>query len=302
MWWAVPTLLPPLMHKSNYIGRFAPTPTGPLHFGSLVAALASYLDTKANHGIWLLRIEDLDPPREDATASQFIPQQLIAHGLQWDKNISYQSQNSRRYEQALKQLKQKDLLFPCTCSRKLLQNQQGRHLGKCHNPNTAEQATAWRLLVPDAHSEFTDRVYGHVSQNLKNQVGDFVLKRKDGLYAYQLAVVLDDHAAGITHVVRGLDLLDNTPRQLHLLHSLGLAAPEYLHVPLIVNADGQKLSKQNKASPLDLNQPVQNLLNALAFLKQETPNAQAQQSVSGILQWASEHWLVSSIPANQFGI
>ncbi len=304
MRWAMPTLLltPLFMLKPNYIGRFAPTPTGLLHFGSLVAALASYLDAKANNGTWLLRIEDLDPPREDKAASQLIPQQLIAHGLLWDEGITYQSQNSHRYEHALEQLEQQGLLFPCTCSRKDLQKQQGRHLGNCHSQYVAGQAYAWRLAVPDAHYEFTDRIYGHVRQNLKNQVGDFVLKRKDGLYAYQLAMVLDDHAAGITHVVRGLDLLDNTPRQLYLLRSLGFPVPEYLHVPLIVNKDGQKLSKQNKAAPLNLNQPKDNLLKALAFLKQEAPNTEACQSVSNILQWATEYWSVSSIPADQFGL
>ena len=283
----------------QYIGRFAPTPTGPLHFGSLVAALASYLDAKFHNGKWLLRIEDLDPPREDKAASTLIPKQLLEHGLKWDGDIEFQSKHSTRYEHYLSQLKKQGLLFPCGCSRKALANQHGLHHGNCHSP--VDNPHAWRLLVPDEKWQFSDEVYGDNSQDLA-LVGDQVLKRKDGLYAYQLAVVVDDHESGVNHVVRGLDLLDNTARQLYLMKCLGIKAPHYLHIPLITNGSGQKLSKQNQAQALDLNSVTDNLLGALQFLRQEPPPVEMQKDITSILNWATQHWQASSIPPLKDGL
>jgi glutamyl-Q tRNA(Asp) synthetase len=283
----------------QYIGRFAPTPTGPLHFGSLVAALASYLDAKSHNGTWLLRIEDLDPPREDKAASELIPKQLLEHGLQWDGEIEFQSQHSSRYEHYLEKLRNLELLFPCTCSRKNLSPNKGLHLGNCDS--STNDPHAWRLSVPNDTYSFTDRVYGENSQNLA-EVGDQVLKRKDGLYAYQLAVVVDDYESGINHVVRGLDLLDNTPRQLYLMQCLGIKVPSYLHIPLITNDLGQKLSKQNQAQALNLTTIEDNLLRALTFLKQPPVPLEPQQDSQSILNWAIQNWQVSEVPPLKAGL
>jgi len=266
--------------------------------GSLVAALASYLDAKSHQGKWLLRIEDLDPPREDPAASTLIPQQLSAHGLHWDGDIEFQSKHRQRYEAALEQLKTKGHLFPCACSRKSLSAHNGLHHGKCPTPNP-DQAAAQRLLIENKTESFTDEVFGHYEQPLSD-VGDQILKRKDGLYAYQLAVVVDDYCSGINHVVRGVDLLDNTPRQLHLMDCLGYPQPSYLHLPLIINDDGQKLSKQNQAKALDLNTPIQNLLFALDFLKQPIPHE--QNSLEAILKIATQNWDASLIKASFDGV
>ena len=287
----------------TYTGRFAPTPTGPLHMGSLVAALASYLDAKANDGQWLLRIEDLDPPREDPAASELIPKQLLAHGLKWDGEIQFQSQNAKRYEAVLKQLADKELLFPCACSRKSLAPMKGLHHGKCQP--TSEQLTngqlAQRLLIKEQAYKFEDAVFGLYEQDLA-EVGDQILKRKDGLYAYQLAVVADDFDSNITHIVRGVDLLDSTPRQLYLMDCLGYPKPKYVHLPLIINDDGQKLSKQNQAKALDLASPKENLLFALGFLNQPRPGEEACESIEGILGFAIEHWDLSLIEASFDGV
>ncbi len=286
--------------SQQYIGRFAPTPTGPLHQGSLVAALASYLDAKKNNGKWLLRIEDLDPPREDESASELIPQQLLAHGLNWIGPVGYQSQNSARYEKALLQLKNQMRLFPCTCSRKDLSNQNGLHQGDCHSSPTKPHA--WRLPVEDKYYSFEDTVYGNFGHNLKTAVGDQILKRKDGLYAYQLAVVVDDHLDRINHVVRGVDLLDNTPRQLYLMKCLNISPPKYTHLPLILNSDGQKLSKQNQAKALNLQTAPENLVLALGFLNQVQPPEHLSHSCKTIINWAIEHWQPSAIPAHKDGL
>ncbi len=297
-----------LLKENAYIGRFAPTPTGPLHQGSLVAALASYLDAHHHQGKWLLRMEDLDPPREDKAASELIPQQLLAHGLKWHGEMEYQSQNSQRYESALTQLRDQQLLFPCTCSRKMLAKHSGLHQGDCHSlaslqpPDEATPPHAWRLPVTDKQWSFKDQVYGDYGHNLMTVVGDQVLKRKDGLYAYQLAVVVDDQHSGINHVVRGLDLLDNTPRQLYLMYCLKYPAPKYLHLPLILNTEGQKLSKQNQARALDLTTTRQNLLNALRFLNQPQPPTDFSESNQQILNWAITHWSVPSIPTSRAGL
>lgn len=284
-----------------YIGRFAPTPTGPLHFGSLVAALASYLDAKAHNGIWLLRIEDLDPPREDPSASSRIPEQLQQHGLFWDGSIQFQSQHSDRYEHYLKQLAQSNATFPCQCSRKQLAACGGLHQGICELRDPHGPA-AIRLLLPEQTVSLNDRVYGHYAQCLKRDVGDQVLKRKDGLYAYQLAVVVDDHEAGINHVVRGVDLLDNTPRQIYLMDCLGFERPQYLHIPLATNPQGQKLSKQNQATAIEAKDAKTNLLAALDFLQQDTKPQMRSGSVADLLKCAIDNWQPSRIQASQNGL
>ncbi len=288
----------------TYIGRFAPTPSGPLHFGSLVAAVASYLDAKHHKGQWLLRIEDLDPPREDPAANSLIPQQLIAHDLIWDGEIQRQSLHSVRYEQVLNLLENKGALFSCSCSRKMLAAQAGLHHGKCDQPHSTphqQPHLALRLLIKNQKITFIDRVYQEYSQDLA-QVGDQVLRRKDGLYAYQLAVLVDDYDSGVTHIVRGLDLIDNTPRQIYLLKQLGWPVPSYMHIPLITNEQGQKLSKQNKAQALDLSNPVKNLLEVLDFLQQAKPPATTHNSPAEVLSWATTHWQMNAIPSLKAGI
>ena len=266
--------------------------------GSLVAALASYLDAKANDGLWLMRIEDLDPPRESVEAKSLIPQQLEAHGLEWDGQIQYQSHHNDRYEAVLHDLLQADLVFPCSCSRKQLGG--NLHQGRCQH-NGLEPA-ALRLLVPDEIWSFEDRIYGKHTQNLQKEVGDQVLKRKDGLYAYQLAVTVDDEASGITHVVRGADLLDNTERQLYLQHCLGYKHPSYLHLPLVINEEGQKLSKQNHAKALDLSTADSNLYQCLVFLNQHPPADLKRESCDQQLKWAIEHWKPHAVRPSQDGI
>jgi glutamyl-Q tRNA(Asp) synthetase len=254
-----------------YRGRFAPSPTGELHAGSLVAALASYLDARAHKGEWLVRIEDVDGPRCIPGADLAILQQLQQCGLYWDGKVVYQSQRDTLCHQALDHLLAKGLVYPCGCSRKEIEENQAllgldiaRHKtavypGTCRNGLHDKPARAWRFNVqqwcalrgrPVVH--WTDRRLGPQTQNVLTEVGDFVLKRADGLWAYQLAVVVDDGAQGISHVVRGQDLTDNTARQILLQEALGLPQPAYLHTPLVLGANGEKLSKQNGAKALDL--------------------------------------------------
>ncbi|PXX40311.1 tRNA glutamyl-Q(34) synthetase GluQRS [Undibacterium pigrum] len=244
--------------KQKYIGRFAPSPTGPLHMGSLVAAMASYLDAKAHEGLWLLRMEDLDFDRNVKGADQHIIQSLQRSGMLWDGDINWQSKRQHLYEAALQKLG--DNLYPCACSRKEIADSRLRlgetasqiYPGTCrHGLAEGKAARAWRLRVPDQIYRFEDRLAGMQQQNLATEVGDFVLKRADGFWAYQLAVVVDDAAQGITHVVRGADLIDSTARQIYLQELLGLPTPAYLHVPVVTNADGEKLSKQTGALAFD---------------------------------------------------
>lgn len=242
----------------TYTGRFAPSPTGPLHMGSLVAAMASYLDAKAHDGLWLLRVEDLDFDRNVKGADQHIINSLQRCGMVWDGDISWQSKRQHLYEAALQELGNN--LYPCACSRKEIADSRLRmgeiasqiYPGTCrHGLAAGKIARAWRLRVPDQNYTFEDRLAGTQQQNLATEVGDFVLKRADGFWAYQLAVVVDDAAQGITHVVRGADLIDSTARQIYLQELLGLPTPSYLHVPVVTNADGEKLSKQTGALAFD---------------------------------------------------
>jgi glutamyl-Q tRNA(Asp) synthetase len=266
---------------SGYRGRFAPSPTGPLHAGSLVAALASWLDARAHGGAWLVRIEDVDTPRCVPGADWLILEQLAACGLVSDEPVCWQSTRGAHYQAALDRLIAQGDAYPCACSRKDIEaalHAAGRHRERHHAavyPGTCrpergglqgKAARAWRLQVDPGEMHWQDRRLGAQQQDVAAEVGDFVLRRADGLWAYQLAVVVDDAAQGITHVVRGEDLADNTPRQILLQRALGLPTPSYLHTPLVRDASGEKLSKQNGAKALDLRDPLAALQTAAAVL------------------------------------
>lgn len=281
---------------SRYIGRFAPSPTGPLHIGSLIAALASFLDAKANHGEWLLRIENLDPPREMPGANEQIIRCLKQHHLDWDGELLWQSDRHAIYQHVIEQLLDQQKAFYCSCSRADIQKSGGIYSGHCRGQQQpTSQACAVRLQVDDQPVIFNDHIQGDFGQQLQQQVGDFVIRRKDGLFAYQLAVVVDDALQGITHIVRGSDLLDSTPRQIFLQQQCGFTTPQYSHLPVITNEAGQKLSKQTFAAALDHNRATDNLLKALFFLNQELPPRSMQQNCQSILDWATEHWQVSRV-------
>lgn len=292
------------MSAAKYCGRFAPSPTGPLHFGSLVAAVGSYLEAKTHQGLWLLRMEDLDPPREMPGAAYGILQTLEVYGFEWDGEILYQSQRSDVYEAALARLRESGHLYPCACSRREIADSAMQGLeglvypGTCRNGLHGREARAWRLRTTMDAIAFTDDVQGEQSQMLEKDLGDFILKRADGLYAYQLAVVVDDAAQGITHVVRGADLLDSTPRQIWLQRLLGLPTPHYAHLPIVVNADGEKLSKQTLAHPLDTAQPAATLWKALDFLGQQPP-AELCGDLAELWRWANARWQLNTVPKSR---
>jgi glutamyl-Q tRNA(Asp) synthetase len=280
-----------------YRGRFAPSPTGPLHFGSLVAAVGSYLDAKHHRGIWLVRMEDLDTPRCVSGAADDILRTLDIFGLESDEPVMFQSQRTVAYEMALQQLKESGAVYPCCCTRKeiadsALHGIEGRvYPGTCRSgiPHDRE-ARAWRAMT-DVHAiEFDDALQGLISQDLETEIGDFVVKRADSLFAYQLAVVVDDAFQDITHVVRGADLLNSTPRQIHLQRLLGLNTPAYMHLPIAVNEIGEKLSKQTLAAPVDVSQPAATLVRVLDFLQQQPPHSLANREVETVLDWAIRHW------------
>ena len=256
--------------RTRYRGRFAPSPTGPLHFGSLVAALASWLDARAHGGRWLVRIEDLDPPREEPGAATAQLAALSALGLTPDEPPTFQSALGERYLAALERLQAGGHVYRCDCSRSAVEDAAQRlglpphvYPGICRDRTVKPAAASWRLRVAAQVVQFVDRACGPFAQRLEAEVGDFVVRRADGLWAYQLAVVVDDGAQAITDVVRGADLLDNTPRQILLQRLLDLPTPRYLHVPIALNAAGEKLSKQTGAAPLDVSKPLQQL--ELAF-------------------------------------
>ncbi|POA64116.1 tRNA glutamyl-Q(34) synthetase GluQRS [Pseudomonas sp. GW531-T4] len=283
-------------HASSYIGRFAPTPSGHLHFGSLVAALASYLDARAVGGRWLLRMEDLDPPREEPGAQAAILKALESYGFEWDGEMVRQSERHAAYAEVLDRLFNQGLAYACTCSRKQLEPYHGIYPGLCRNAGHGQEDAAIRLRVPELEYRFTDRVQGEFRQHLGRDVGDFVIRRRDGLYAYQLAVVLDDAWQGVTDIVRGADLLDSTPRQLYLQELLGLPQPRYLHVPLITQPDGHKLGKSYRSPPLAEDQATPLLLRALRALGQKTDSEMVHASPREVLSWGIEHWDALLIP------
>lgn len=280
------------------VGRFAPSPTGPLHFGSLVAAVASYCDARKRGGQWLLRIEDVDTTRSIKGASEDIIRTLGNYGFVWDGEVIYQSQRSEVYQQVLDQLRDQKLAYRCICSRKeiadssTLQGIEGAiYPGTCReHPATIDTPAAWRLNTQDAWISFEDMIQGHQQQHLPSDIGDFVIKRADGVFSYQLAVVMDDALQGVTHVVRGADLLNSTTRQIYLQQLLGYNTPVYAHIPLVMNTDGQKLSKQTLAQALPTDNIKATLIAALGFLQQPLPAETHTLSLDDIWQWALLHW------------
>ncbi len=279
----------------RYIGRFAPSPTGPLHLGSLVAALASFLDARAAAGAWLVRMEDLDPPRQPPGAAEAILRQLEQLGLCWDGAVLHQSSRIPAYEELFSELRKRKLCYRCDCSRQQLRAMGSVYDGRCREREQPPAgAHAWRLRTPAEVFAFDDRIQGPYRQNLEGDVGDFVVRRKDGLFAYQLAVVADDAFQQVNQVVRGADLLDSTPRQLYLQSLLSLPRPRYAHVPVLVNEHGQKLSKQHFAAPIDTRHPAPLLRRALRFLGQVPPIGPA--SGAELLEWAIAHWDARRIP------
>lgn len=295
------------MAAASYCGRFAPSPTGPLHIGSLIAAVGSYLEARSRQGQWLVRMEDLDPPREMPGAADLILKTLEIYGFVWDGPVLYQSTRTEAYESALETLKREEWLYPCGCTRKEIADSivhAGSHgidgpiyPGTCRaGLAPGRSARAWRVRVEDRDIAFDDALQGRIAQNLARDIGDFVLKRADGFYAYQLAVVLDDAAQGVTHVVRGSDLLDSTPRQIYLQQRLGLPTPTYTHLPVAANSAGEKLSKQTKALPLSLTNPTPALWQALAFLGQQPPQALLSDDLPALWAWARQHWESGRIP------
>lgn len=255
-----------------YRGRFAPTPSGPLHFGSLVAALGSYLEARCAGGEWLVRVEDVDPPRVVAGAEDVILRQLEAAGFEWDGPVMRQSRRTEAYRAALADLERAGRVYRCTCSRKQLAQGVRRGVdgpvypGTCRARRRAAGPAAWRFAVPERRIEFADGLLGRVACDLAGECGDFVLRRADGVYTYQLAVVVDDAEQGVSHVVRGADLLTSTPRQIALQQALGVATPAYLHLPVALDERGDKLSKQTLAPAVDAARPLPALRQAARFL------------------------------------
>jgi glutamyl-Q tRNA(Asp) synthetase len=289
----------------GYRGRFAPSPSGLLHFGSLVAALASFLDAKAtidaqgNSGKWLVRIEDIDPPREQLGASSEILHALDAFGLHWDEEVLYQSQQSQSYRELLADLQQQHLSYHCQCTRAAVKTLGGIYQGHCRDLNQPKENNAIRLINQQGIYQFTDIFQGQVLCNQSLAEEDFIIHRKDDLFAYQLAVVHDDIFQNITHVIRGCDLLEPTARQLSLFNTIGSQAPQYGHVPLAITEHGYKLSKQNKATAINKHHPQPMLLLALTFLGQKPPKSLIQGSVDEIITWGIRHWSRHKVPTTQ---
>ncbi|MFM0095893.1 tRNA glutamyl-Q(34) synthetase GluQRS [Paraburkholderia nemoris] len=285
----------------TYRGRFAPSPTGPLHFGSLVSALASWLDARAHGGAWLVRVEDIDGPRTVPGAAEEILSTLEHFGMHADEPPVWQSDRIARYQEALEQLKAAGLIYPCGCTRKEIadsllhvhaRNTTLAYPGTCRSGLHGKPARAWRLRVPDGDAAvitFEDRWQGKQTQNLATEVGDFVLRRADDQWAYQLAVVVDDADADITHIVRGADLTDSTARQIYLQRCLGVPTPEYLHVPVVTNDQGEKLSKQNGATALDNDKPLEALSAAARHLGLELDGTR-QTTLEGFYAAATAAW------------
>jgi len=287
----------------KYRGRFAPSPTGPLHFGSLVAAVGSFLEARTCGGVWLVRMDDLDPPRVVPGAADDILRTLEACGMEWDGDVVYQSARSDAYHSALHRLREKGLVYPCACSRREIADSaitgvEGPvYPGTCRGGIAGSRgARALRLDSRGAAIAFEDALQGRIASALEQEFGDFVLYRSDGVYAYQLAAVVDDAGEGITDIVRGADLLGSTPRQIYVQQLLGLPQPRYAHLPVAVNAAGEKLSKQTLAAPLDAAQPLPALVAALSFLGQQPPRGLASATVRELWDWAMRNWSLAHVP------
>jgi glutamyl-Q tRNA(Asp) synthetase len=292
-------------------GRFAPSPTGPLHFGSLVAALGSYLNVRAHQGEWLVRMEDLDPPREEPGAADQILRVLDALGFEWDGDVIYQSQRHDLYHDAIRDLAVKGLTYYCTCSRQDISRSglpgiEGvRYPGTCRTAGHRNEHASTRLVTDETPVSFTDLLQGEQCQRLQSDVGDFVILRRDGQMAYQLAVVVDDADQAITEVVRGSDLLDSTPRQIYLQRLLDLPTPDYLHLPVAVDAHGNKLSKQTGASAIDIHSGSRVIFQALTFLGQRPPVELSGARPAELLDWGTRYWnaaAISPVKSIPFGV
>ena len=285
-----------------YVGRFAPSPSGALHFGSLIAATGSYLEARTHGGRWLLRIEDVDTPRTVPGAAEGIIATLAHYGFEWDGDIVWQSQRTSAYAAALERLKATGHAFPCACTRREMADSGLSRDGSRRYPGTCREglppgrsARAWRVRA-EGSIGFEDAVQGWQEEDIAAESGDYVVLRADGLFAYQLAVVVDDADAGVTHIVRGADLLDSSARQIHLQELLGLPHPTYAHLPVATNAAGEKLSKQTLARAIDQHPPVAALLATLRFLGQAPPATLERAPLSEVWQWALQHWQLSAVP------
>ncbi|KGJ99210.1 tRNA glutamyl-Q(34) synthetase GluQRS [Thalassotalea sp. ND16A] len=281
---------------SSYRGRFAPSPSGLLHFGSLVAAVASFLQAKSNAGNWLVRIEDIDKPREMPGSDKAILNTLEAYGMHWDEPVLYQSEQAVLYRDVLNYLQASQQSYCCRCTRAQIKKSGGIYLGTCKFLHLDNFDTAIRLLNKFPHNEFIDGLQGQVHFDHALAQEDFIIHRRDGLFAYQLAVVVDDIYQGITEVVRGCDLLEPTSRQLSLFKTLNRQAPAYVHIPLAVTDEGYKLSKQNAAPAIDDQNPQPGLIQALDFLGQAPPPELQFESVDSIIVWAIKHWQLRNVP------
>ena len=280
--------------SATYVGRFAPSPTGPLHFGSLVAAVASYLQAKVHAGDWLLRIDDIDPPREQPGATDTILKALDRYGFEWHGDVIYQSDSRQAHEEALKSLLDRALAYPCGCSRRDLADAPRGALGTIY-PGTCRDGcdnreTAIRLRTTDDPIAFVDGLQGLQTQYLERESGDFIIRRRDGLIAYHLAVVVDDAIEGITEVVRGIDLMDSTPRQIWLQQLLGYDTPGYIHIPVITHPNGDKLSKLTGAPGIPTKGMAGVLVAALVVLRQGPPEDLRLGGLAEVWQWAVENW------------
>ncbi|MGH8492836.1 MAG: tRNA glutamyl-Q(34) synthetase GluQRS [Moraxellaceae bacterium] len=292
--------LPSSTSAPGYVGRFAPTPTGPLHFGSLIAAVASYCDARAAGGKWLLRMEDLDPPREMPGAARRIITQMKAYGFEWDGELVFQSNRLHAYHDAVSALQAAGHLFWCSCSRSdLARNGSLVYPGHCRAFTSPRRDAAVRVRIAEDMTFFTDRVFGAQQEEVAKSVGDFVILRRDGLFAYQLAVVVDDAFQGVTDVVRGADLLDNTARQIVLQKMLGHSTPRYLHLPLALHADGTKLSKQTLATEIPTPADGRLVWKALEFLGQQPSAGLMTRTPRELLVWGIKNWRPEKIPARQ---
>ncbi|GAB3249467.1 glutamyl-Q tRNA(Asp) synthetase [Chitinimonas naiadis] len=296
----------PVATQNRYRGRFAPSPTGPLHAGSLLAATGSYLEARTRGGQWLLRMEDLDPPREMPGAADGILRTLEAFGFEWDGPVVYQSRRLALYQSALDTLRERGLAYGCACTRKEIADSSTRGIdgpvysGTCrHGLAPGKTPRAWRLRADtDTPISFIDAIQGLQQQDLRRDVGDFVLLRADGYFAYQLAVVVDDAEQEISHIVRGADLLDSTPRQIYLQSCLGYPAANYTHLPVLVNTAGEKLSKQTHAEALNANEAVEELWGVLDRLGQMPPTTLLRASLTDIWAWSMENWQRDRVPTH----
>lgn len=284
---------------TSYIGRFAPSPTGPLHLGSLVAALGSYLDARANHGTWLLRIEDMDPPREMPGAKDIILEQLEDHSLYWDGGAIYQSQRLDIYQDYFDQFKSAGHLYACDCPRHRIRDLNGIYDGYCRNRGLHfDGDTAIRVRLTPKNIGWNDLILGEQSFSPTELGGDFIVRRRDKLFSYQLAVALDDKLQNISHVIRGADLLDSTARQIYLHQLLNVESPQYGHLPMVMNNQGQKLSKQTHAPALDSSVSGENLFMALKILGLNPPVGLGKSANEDILEWAVQQWNMALVPGS----